>query len=537
MIERQVWFVSRPERDPKFHREALIALQEATNGFTVNWKGGREYHKRFEEILARDGLKRENISEDGSGGRTWAAMLRNFGYCYLNDEGVLLATKVGMAIISGIKVRENITKQILTLQIPNAYYLEPSFRPKFDEGFRIRPARFLIKLTNRAELDYYVTKEEITFFALTSKLDTDLDTVVSNIIDFRKSDDVAKVAIKARIAEAFEHRERADNQARSFEEAYSDVAHTFMLICDYTELVEYFRKDALRIQPAKSSEVAEKISFFDSRYPYNTRYLISPERMAENNGLDVDSYKATPYRCVAPASNRGKTDRKAQRILAGIPDFDSLSKSDIVEKLVSEFSVREAEKIAQEIKQQEYKSLNADFIEGYLNETNDRSFEDKTGDILKAIGFEVDMRPRPVKGTTTEIEILVKWEEHFLGLIDSKNYRPKFPLSSNLASYMGAEYIPNYDGYEGRNINFFGYVTSGAFSGESNLRKVTSVAQRAIGKEVNGIMLNAATLLAFLDYCIENGLTRQQRLSLFLNAVKNKAYLTFDEFFKNTEEV
>lgn len=530
MTDRQVWFVSRPERDPKFHREALIALQEATENFTVHWKGEREVHKRFEKILAREGLKRENTSEDGSGGRTWAAMLRNFGYCFLTAEGYLLATKVGIAIINGIKVRENITKQILTLQIPNAYYFEPSFRPKFDRGFRIRPARFLIKLTNQSVLDYYVTKEEITFFALTAKLDGDLDQIVANILAFRDADEQAKVAMKIKIAEDFDHRERSDNKARTYEEAYSDVAHTFMLLCDYTELVEYFRRDALRIPPANSVEVTDKISLFDTRYPYNTRYLISLERMAENNGLDVDSYKATPYRSIAPASNKGKTDRKVQKILADIPDFDSLTKSDIVEKLAVEFSSRDAEKIAVDIKQQAYNSLNPDFIEGFLNEQNDRTFEDKTGDILKAIGFDVVMRPRPLKGTTTEIEILVKWGQDFCGLIDSKNYRPKFPLSSNLASYMGSEYIPNYEGYEGRSIQFYGYVTASAFGGQSNLHKVTNVAKRVVKRDIQGIMLNASTLLAFLDYSIENNLPQEQRLNLFLNAVQNNAYSSLDEF-------
>ena len=156
---RKVWFITRPERDPTFHDDALRALQIATDNFSIIWYGNRDAHKRYEAVLVSEGLKRENISNDGSGGRTWAAMLRTFGYVYLNNDGYLVLTKVGQKILNKEKVRENISKQILTLQIPNAYFLDSGFRPKYEEGFQIRPARFLIRLVNQSILNYYVTKE------------------------------------------------------------------------------------------------------------------------------------------------------------------------------------------------------------------------------------------------------------------------------------------------------------------------------------------------------------------------------------------
>ena len=48
MADRQVWFVTRPERDPQYHKEALIALQEATNNFTCKWHSNRSIHKKYE---------------------------------------------------------------------------------------------------------------------------------------------------------------------------------------------------------------------------------------------------------------------------------------------------------------------------------------------------------------------------------------------------------------------------------------------------------------------------------------------------------
>lgn len=57
MSERKVWFITRPERDPKFHALALSALKEATSTFQNRWKGNRDLHKRYEEVLGNKGLK------------------------------------------------------------------------------------------------------------------------------------------------------------------------------------------------------------------------------------------------------------------------------------------------------------------------------------------------------------------------------------------------------------------------------------------------------------------------------------------------
>ncbi|MCR8998153.1 AlwI family type II restriction endonuclease, partial [Brevibacillus laterosporus] len=214
---------------------------------------------------------------------------------YIDEEGTLRLTKVGKKIIEGHKVRENVTKQILTLQIPNAYFLESGFRPAYEQDFYIRPARFLIKLTNQEKLNYYLTKEEITFFALTAKKDSDLNRVTDEIYRYRESSNTEKFIKKQQIAELFDHRERVDKMARNYEKAHGDVAHTFMLICDYTGLVEYIRGDSIRINQNDSNRVTEEIERFDQRYPFNSRYLISLQQMSESNGLDIDSYKARGY--------------------------------------------------------------------------------------------------------------------------------------------------------------------------------------------------------------------------------------------------
>jgi len=534
MTFRKVWFITRPERDPKFHPDALTALKNATKNFTLKWSRNRELHRDYEKELNRMGLKRDSISSDGSGGRTWAAMLKTFSYCYTDDEGFLVPTKVGISIINGVKVFENIKKQILTLQIPNAYFLESGFRPKFEPGFAVRPARFLIKLCNQPELDYYLTKEEITYFALTAKKDSDLTESVNKIVQFRKADENQKKIMKQEIAAVYDHRERSDRGARDYEGAHSDVAHTFMLICDFSGLVEYIRGQALRIDPSDSRKTAEEIQLFDEKYPFNKRYLISLQRMAENNGLDVDSYKASSYGSIRPAANKKKTQNKVKQIMENFPDPSSLSADEIIEALKCAFPPREAEKIAYDIKKDSsYSSLNNDFVEAYLHEENNLSFEDKTGQIFKAIGFDVVMRPKPTSQVSTEVEILLKYGDGCCGIIDAKNYKEKFVLTAGFASHMASEYIPNYDGYDGCRLNFFGYITASNFGGANNLKKISDLAKRTLpDRVIKGIMMSASVLCAFLDYCIEENLPREERIRLFLKAVDNRAFDSFEQLLR-----
>ena len=523
---RKVWFITRPERDPKFHVDALRALQIATDNFSVVWYGNRDAHKQYEAVLISEEMKRDNVSNDGSGGRTWAAMLRTFGYVYLNQAGYLVLTKVGQKILNSEKVRENISKQILTLQVPNAYFLDSGFRPKYEDDFQIRPARFLVRLVNQSILNYYVTKEEITFFALTAKRDDELFNVTKKILVFRKASDVEKSEMKKAVATHFDHRERADSDARDFAAAHGDVAHTFMMLCDYTGLVDYVRGDALRLPTKKQDSTSQMLDYLENRYPFNKRYLISLERFAENAGLDVDSYKATAYGSLPPATNRGKSVRKVQRLLASYPLLQGLTIEKITEILEQELSTNEAKKFAYELHKQTYESLNEDFVESYLFEKNDRIFEDKTGEILKSIGFDVEMRPKPLgEDVRTEIEILIHVDEETICILDAKNYREKFPLSANLASHMASEYIPNYHGYKGKAVAYFGYVTASTFGGERHLEKISEKV-RMIKTEiqVSGAIFSAKALLGFLDFCLEHELDKEERKKRFIALFTNKGY-------------
>ncbi|MFJ7678634.1 AlwI family type II restriction endonuclease [Peribacillus sp. NPDC097198] len=528
MSERKVWFITRPERDPEFHKDAISALKEATNNFTTKWQGNREAHKQFEKVLVARGLKRNNISTDGSGGRTWCAMLKTFAYCYIDHEGYVKPTKVGQSLINDYKQYENVKKQILTLQIPNAYFLEKGFRPKFAPTFRIRPARFLIQLVQSTKLDYFITKEEITYFAMTAQRDNELQHVIQSILKFRSSDDKKQEEMKQEIAVEYDHRARNDHAARDYFQAHSDVAHTFMMLCEYTGLVEYLRGESiLKIEPSLINDSQEIIAYYDERYPFNTRYLISSERMAQNNGLDIDSYKASGYNDIKPANNQDKFKNKVAAILNGLPNASELSKDELLPHFISVFGPKKAEKIINDliIKKPELITIPAEFVENYLGDLTPSEFEKETVKILKAIGFEVTYQPK-INGTSTEIEIFVQYK-NYCGIIDTKYYQSGFPLSQNLANYMGSEYIPNYLNYGNTPLSFFGYITSAKYTGDKKLHSITKLADKLTGHHIEGFMLQRDVLIGFLDYCLENDLTLEMRIQLFVEAIQNKGITHF----------
>src|SRR5690606_34816710 len=138
----------------------------------------------------------------------------------------------------------------------------------------------------------------------------------------------------------------SDKAARDFAAAHGDVAHTYMMLCDYTELADYVRGDALRVPAEKQERTAQKLLELDARYPFSKRYLISAERFAEHAGLDADSYKASSFGSIIPASNADKSLQLVHKLLADYPLIQTMSEEEITAILKEKLIEREARKYA-----------------------------------------------------------------------------------------------------------------------------------------------------------------------------------------------
>lgn len=535
--KRKVWFITRPQRDPTFHAPALRALSVATNGFAEKWSGNRAIQKSYEAELIKNGLKRDHISESGSGGRTWVAMLQTFDYLYILNDGHIKLTKVGAALIEGRKIRENTIKQLLTLQIPNAYFSTERSGPQFEDDFHIRPIRFLLRVLLNPIVDRVLYTDEIVYFVLRSRNDNEIGSCLNSIRSYRRLSEEDRKHLRDELDARDDHRIRIDKDARGFRETNYDVATTFMLMASYIEFLKYKKSTSssqacLSIEDdAAAFELAKLLDEYDKRYPFNTRYQISQVAMAENNGLDIDSYKAAYVSGVSQATTNRKLLRIATALISQNPSVNKKDRDSIASVLVKSglFSNNQIESLTEAIYQLDLPQFGDEFISQYLSETDDRMFENETASLLELLDLRVFLRPKPLRGNGSNIEIIVIDRDGHLGLIDCKCYGNSFPLSAVLADYMGSEYIPDYEGFEHKAISFFAYVVLNEFSGETNLKKASDVAESIIGRSIPGFIVTAKSLLELVSFYVDQASDSEKKAFSMLKLAKNKGYRSFAE--------
>ena len=302
---RKFWFFPRPIRDPQFHEDGLLALQKATENFTKQWYGDRDRQRLYEQYLIDAGMKRNHLSTSSSSARTWSAMLRLYNYVYIDGDKKIVPTKVGKAIVNGKKVRQNIAKQILTYQIPNAYFLND-----YGPEYHIQPIIFIIKLVNDKRLDKFLSAMEITLFAMTAEKDRDYESKIKEILHYRNVDDVEKKAIAESI-----FLERGDISRKDSKKnygKYTDVAKTITILCRFTG---YAKEAKNGLKGIDDPDKLKEFERFCKRYPFNERIYLDPDFYILSAGLDVDTYK-TQYGVVAkPATRNKKRILKVQQIL------------------------------------------------------------------------------------------------------------------------------------------------------------------------------------------------------------------------------
>ncbi|MEE6636131.1 AlwI family type II restriction endonuclease [Limosilactobacillus pontis] len=527
MNERNFWFVGRPLRDPQYHADGLRILQKATDDFTQKWRGNRDVQRKYESLLSKAGMKKDHISVTGSGGRTWAAMLKTFVYVYEDKEGYLKPTKVARAILKGQKVPENVRKQVLTFQIPNSYFVSSSFRTKFNKKFRIQPVMFLIRLANDPRLDKYITKDEIILFAMTATKNDELDEKVSQILAYRKADDDEKRAIEARIFSANGDISRVDSR-KDFSK-YADVATTFTILCRFTgyTLADHEHHGLKGINDPK---LWKEFEFFCVRYPFNRRIDTDPMFYALNAGLDVDTYKAQYGVSGKVASRTRKRNIKAQQLLKDYPQPEDLTVQELTSILGKEFISSEAQKIAEDIKARKFKAASDSFIDAYLHEDDNLEFERKTARVLRGMGLITEMHPNPTtafNNANENIDVMAEVAGDTLILVDAKNYSKNFNLSAALRNVMANSYIAGYMGYDGFNPKYYCYVTANTSSNEKNLLKINELAQKNSHIEVHGMMISASALYWLLNYCSENEIPEEERPGMFLKLFQDRSYESF----------
>lgn len=526
MALRKFWFVTRPLRDPQYHADGLRALQQATDNFTQQWRGNHELQRKYEKCLANAGMKQDNISKAGSGGRTWAAMLKTFSYVYEDENGYLKPTKVAKSILNGKKVPENVRKQVLTLQIPNGYFVSKDFSPKYADGYRIQPVMFLIRLANDERLDKYISKDEIVLFAMTAKRNDQLDEQVEKIIAYRNADDEGKQRIATETFHTSGDISRVDSR-KDFSK-YGDVATTFTILCRFTG---YAQRDHSSggLKGIDDPKLLKEFEAYCQRYPFNRRIDTDPMFYTLSAGLDVDTYKTQYGVNAKPASRTRKRNIKAQKLLADYPQPEDLSLQELTSILSKEFISSEAQKVAEDIKAKKFKVASDSFIDSYLHEDDNLEFERKTARVMRGLGFNVEMHPDPTTSFNNSNENIDVMADNgkVLILVDAKNYAKNFNLSAALRNVMANSYLAGYKGFNGLNPGYYCYVTANTSSNEANLTKINELAKKNSDLDVHGMMISASALYWLLNFCSENNIPEEKRPDMFLKLFNDRSYESF----------
>jgi len=488
------------------------------------WEGNKGLHLKFERELGKAGIKRERVSDvgRGSGGRTWASMLRAFGHWYPSEiDRTVILTPVAEALIQGDRVKDHVTKQIMCYQIPNAYFLFGDFRERPDPAFKVFPFRFLLKMLLDEELEY-LTLDEIALFVVTAKTDVDFSKIKNAILYYRKLQGEDEKELKERadllkeIQQKYDHRQRknAHLDPKGYLSFVRDIANTFMINLEFVEGVER-SKGTIYVKLENKNTVRKLLGFFEKNYPFSSLYKISERAFAGHYGLELGKFKYSRKLGPSVITPQKKALLKIRKALDEI--FSQRPAVETGAKLVDEIENKTGLKreLIKAILGLEYPKLvtptlaiSEQFVDDYMNVatsgTKWREFENMTIKIFEELGFIV-LPHLPAKLGEEIDGLLLDSARGISGVLECKSGKT-YVLTPKDRDLMLTTYLPDFQVYrtlEGTfKLDFFLYVIGGRFAGESNMQEIVN------RTGIKGSIIQARQLLLLLD------LFRKRRITL-----------------------
>ncbi len=504
------WWTTRPKRK-------LITIVEVLRVFlTVTeskvWRGNRPLHLEFETALEQQGLKGIGVRRDhtGGGGRTYKAWLESFGLWFAEDaNGQVHATFAGDDLLKGMSPVSIMTRQILNFQYPSQFSRATLVNPRF----RIQPFRFILKLLLRAELDGYLTQEELAGCVMPyAETDADLDACVRRIVAYRRSGnddaifDAAFEAIYGRLSKI------------------RDTANTFFNQLEFTQLVE--REDGGRISviPARLAEVRELllnqpglIDRSDEHEYFQRKYGLGPNHRRDNRNFATGAGVIA-----APEAERRSVLMVLWDILAREP-IRAID-ANLINRISNQTGVRN-QTVERVITAMGIQPTLTVFEERYLTLAMSgrdfaTEFEKATEGVfgINGLGYETEW-VGSLGNTPDVLAISVDRADPYVSILDAKAYKA-YTISGDERRRMTHVYIPRYRVYNHNgsdyNLSFFSYV-AGDFGntidrGIAQIHRDTSVRGSAITARVLLRMLNQHQLRPFSKTQLRNFFTLGRQL-------------------------
>lgn len=458
MPMKQYWMLSRPQR--KLYRLPLTvtALHEASG--EEQWRGERDRHIAFEELLEREGIKRAGARRDGtgSGGRTHAALVRSLGLAFDSSEtGKLELTLAGLALAKGSRPVDILMHQVLRFQYPSPYSASVNIDPKF----KLRPFVLLLRLLLHPSLGHTLTQDElglIVLFSGTGDSSADADRVASEIVAYRTSgiDEGEFLANHGKPGDTFQ----------SAKARFTAIANTAFNWFELTGVIER-EKESISLTDSTLPEAQMLLDRYSSLPRISNPGDV--DRFQRSYGLPPLKQKDTRNLSGAETVTRAEfVRRRVTTVITGWSATELLidgATPELVDRLTqatqfdrAEVAVAAAKVLGTDRTLDSYLARYQSLV--YANTpAAAREFEQATAEIIRRV-FRLDAVC--VGQTGRHPDVVVSKRGAWRGIIDTKAYGGEYSLPSNHDRAM-REYVETYAGMGGDPLIFWAFI-AGAIS-------------------------------------------------------------------------
>ena len=487
VANERLWTMPRPTRDLHDLHDSLKYFASIAKG--KKWYGNKSLQIKFE---AGNPAKTANAGKYGSGGRTWAALLKVYGLWY-DDQSVTI-TSAGNVILSGKNMYEQIVHQIMNFQITSAY----SVHQNMQDGFKIFPFRIILKMLLDLRIKY-LEQEEIALFLLNMKTPTEYEKAVTNILYWRNEKKTDGKELKERESlikkhmKVFRPEKRTDSPTDvkgHWRYINNDFANTFLNHIRFIHEIVYDQnKGEISIDNKDRPKIIDLLDKHEKEFKFSTLFSFGEKPFYEHYGLRFDRHKASSK------STKPKT-REAKRLAKIKFAFETILKNNpkteltkIARMIASSTGIRPDEVEStitsnpEDFDLTENSGLDPSFVDYYLecgkSGKDDATFEEMTRSMFSDLGLPTEKHKVPRKRGGGEIDgLILNPKTCKSGLLECKSTSSTYSLSIGDRDKMKNEYIGKFrkkvldkKKYE---LDFFVYVVGNKFGGKSNFDDIVT---------------------------------------------------------------
>lgn len=454
-MPKNYWVNTRPKRKLILIPDILRVFESVASG--QEWHGNRKLQLEFEKALTDAKWKAQNISRDGSGGRTYAALLFMLGLWFEDENGVQI-TNAGEDLIDNNPPAEILTKQLMNLQYPSPYSIKSSVN--VSSNIKIHPHRFIVRLFIEKGFSE-ITQDEIAFCLVPfCESDRDIEKAVELINEFRESPESVT--------------EKAVERAQTSEDNLRNIGNTFVNQLEITGFfIERDELKSLSVKHDKKDEISDYLSNMRQSFIQDPSDSATFQMRYGSGIKKSKDYRYSQAEPMAISPNERKILVTYYTLLANEPI------SSINSALISKISIMTGagEKTVESVlnKLASKPKLNR-FEEKYLQLSKGgretaTEFEVLTTGIFSDQGFGFPSEWIGSKGNVPDIIVYIDTQNKKHGIIDTKAYK-EYSLSNDHRNRMLSNYIPKFRKIkfedEIYDLAFFSYIAGGFKSSMKN---------------------------------------------------------------------